>query len=78
MKKFAVAMNNFDGDLKLEIIEADTLKEAIKKHLFSNFAKKDDPSQVDYWKWIDDQPDDLEEIQEAFIQCDQNIDVVEL
>ena len=64
MKKFAVAiMNSFDGDLKLEIIEAETLKEAIKKHPFNNFATDDEESKVaqeEYFEWIDGQPDDLD------------------
>lgn len=74
MKKFAVAMNNFDGDLRLEIIEAESMKEAVKKHLFCNFAEKSNPDQIDYWNWIDEQSDD----QESLIQTDMNVDVIEL
>ena len=69
--KYAVAyVNLFDNDLTIEIVEADTPKEAIKKH-----TRLADACHAE---WVAEMPEDLEEIKEVFFDGDTLVDVIEL
>lgn len=71
MKKFAVGYINFcDNDLSIEIVEANDVKEAIGKHSVLTGPRNK--------AWMDEMPDDIEEIKERFFNSDSMIDVVEI
>ena len=70
MPKFAVGwINFFDNDLKIEIIEAETWKEALVHH--SSIVP-------DRTSWADQISDDIEETKEMVFDCDCMFDVVEV
>lgn len=67
MRRFAVGyFSAFDGELTVEIVEADSIQEAIGKH---PRIKSEDWNQL---------PEDLEEIKDYFFNADAGIDVVEI
>lgn len=72
MKKYAVGyILLLDNELTVEIIEANSFKEAIIKH--SEIAKYND-----IVEWINDMPNDLKEIKNTMISSEIGIDVKEI
>jgi len=68
---FAVGYMNFmENDLKIEVISADSVKEAILKHSWLQ--------DKDVHEWINGMPDSLEEMKEEFFNGDAAVDVVEV
>lgn len=73
--RFAVAVANpFDNDITIEIIVADSLKQAIMAHSAFNSSK----SKADYDKWFEEIPDELEEIKEFFFNGDVLVSATEI
>ncbi len=73
--KFAVAhASTFDNDITIEIIVADSLKQAIMAH--SAFSIPE--SKPDYDKWFEEMPDELEEIKEFFFNGDILVSAMEI
>jgi len=72
MKTFAVAhVCLFDNILTIDLINADSILAAIKKH----GKLQDEENQ----KWLDDCPfEGQDDIKEYFFDCDQMIDVIEV
>ena len=72
MNRYVVCyLNFFDNELKSEIIEAESPKQAIANH--SCITNYDDTLE-----WLMELPDDLESIKEEFFNGDLLIDVVEV
>lgn len=72
MNRYVVVyMNFFDNELKSEIIEAESPKQAIAAH--SCIRDYDETLE-----WLMEMPDDLESIKDDFFNSDQLIDVVEV
>lgn len=68
--KWAVAyMNFFDNELRVEIVEANTMIEALSKHskLSSNETG-----------WLKNMPNNLEQIRTMFFDADAAIDIIEI
>jgi len=64
--KYAVGyVNFFDNELILEVVSANSLREAILSH--SKLRVEDDPH-TDHW--LDSAPDEIEEIKEYFFDAD--------
>ena len=73
--RFAVAYANaFDNDITIEIIVADSLKQAIVAHSAFNMSK----SKPDYDEWFEDMPDELEAIKEFFFNGDTLVSATEI
>lgn len=69
MNKYAVAyISFFENNLKIEIIECDSIKNAIKKH---SYLQADDLQD-----WINNMSDDFNDIKSEFLECDSMIDAV--
>lgn len=70
--KYAVGhIDFFNNDLKIEVVAADSVKEALSKHSAIGESKE-------VLEWLDSLPEDLESIKEEFFNADQCVDVVEL
>lgn len=68
--KWAVAYMNFsDNQLAVEIIEANTMIEALSKHSGLNGGSRD---------WLKNMPNDLQQIRDLFWEADAAIDVIEI
>ena len=75
MKKFAVGLADFyNNDMVLEVVEAETFREAIKMH--PGFNKPD--SAVKYEIWFDDMPETIGDIKQFFFDGDMLVGVVEI
>lgn len=73
--KFAIAHADcMDNDIIIEIIVADSLKQAIMAH--SAFNKPE--SKPDYDKWLEEMPDELEDIKEFFFNGDVLVGATEI
>ncbi len=73
MKKYAVGhISFFDHILKVEIVEANTPKEALLKH--SDF----DTDDIDFKEWLNELPNDMDEIKSMFYNVDATVDVIEI
>lgn len=73
--KFAVAHADcMDNDITIEIIVADSLKQAIMKH--SAFNKS--TSKSDYDEWFEEMPNELEDIKEFFFNGEILIGATEI
>lgn len=70
--KYAVGfLSFFDNDLVVNIVEADSVKEAICKH--ESIAVYEETE-----AWLSELPDDLETLKEEFFNGDLAVDVVEI
>lgn len=77
MSTYVVAVCNlFDNDLILEKIEAEDHKHAITKH--SIFKMSDVQSQQEIDAWLDDMPNDDEEIKDFFFNADHLVGWIKL
>ena len=73
--RFAVGYATFfDNELTIEIIAADTMKEAIMAHSAFN----DPASKPEYDLWLKDMPDDLEGIEKFFFDGDTLVSATEI
>jgi Mg/Co/Ni transporter MgtE len=63
-------LSYFDNELKIEFVEAASIKEAVAGH---SMLKSDDMSE-----WLEEMPDDLETLKEHFFNGDMAVDVKEI
>lgn len=74
MKKFAVAyISFFENDVIIDFVEAEDWKSAIFKH--KKFTEVEDPNMQE---WIDNMPNDLEELKTEFFNGEIGVDVKEI
>lgn len=72
MKKYAVGyINFFDNDLIVDIVNANSIKDAIAQH--PSFSGTDD-----MLNWLETLPDALDEIKREIFDDDSAIDIVEI
>ena len=74
---FAVAHHSlFDGTLKMTVILAPSIAEAIKEGVLALTVESD--RNGDTARWLDSLSDDVESIKQAFLDCDQTVEAIQI